>query len=131
MKQIRKGTFETNSSSTHSLVMCSKKEYEDFNNGKLYLNDGIGQIFREYPKFVTIEQVREIAEKLHNDPVECKWFDDSYKTMSDEDLINIYFNCIIQTADGFFDNNLEEFEETYVTPGGEAVIAFGVYGYDG
>lgn len=57
MIQIRKAIFETNSSSTHSLVMCSEKEYEDFNNGKVYLNDGFSQIFREYPRFVTIEQI--------------------------------------------------------------------------
>lgn len=27
-KQIRRGVFETNSSSCHSLTMCSEKEYE-------------------------------------------------------------------------------------------------------
>lgn len=27
-RQIRRGVYETNSSSTHSLTMCSKEEFE-------------------------------------------------------------------------------------------------------
>lgn len=41
MKQIRHGVFETNSSSTHSLTMCLKADYELFKDGKLILNDGV------------------------------------------------------------------------------------------
>ena len=35
MKQIRTGLFETNSSSTHVLTMCSDEEYKDWLDGKL------------------------------------------------------------------------------------------------
>lgn len=37
---IRYGVFETNSSSTHCMVMCTKKEYEDLKNGlkSIYYN---------------------------------------------------------------------------------------------
>lgn len=38
MKTIRNSTFETNSSSTHSLIILSKQEYEDFCNDKIALN---------------------------------------------------------------------------------------------
>ena len=38
MKSIRENTFETNSSSTHSLTVVSKEEYEDFENGKILWN---------------------------------------------------------------------------------------------
>ena len=38
MKIIRNATFETNSSSTHALVILSKQEYEDFCNDKIALN---------------------------------------------------------------------------------------------
>ncbi len=37
-RTIRFGTFETNSSSVHSLVMCSKQEYNLFRNGDLLLD---------------------------------------------------------------------------------------------
>ena len=35
MKQIRTGLFETNSSSTHVLTMCSDEEYKAWLDGKL------------------------------------------------------------------------------------------------
>jgi len=35
MKQIRIGTFETNSSSTHTLVIVSKEEWSKFKNGEM------------------------------------------------------------------------------------------------
>ena len=38
MKTIRNATFETNSSSTHALVILSKQEYKDFCNDKIALN---------------------------------------------------------------------------------------------
>ena len=37
MKTVRVGVFETNSSSTHSLTICSKEEYELWMSGKLLL----------------------------------------------------------------------------------------------
>ena len=36
MKIIRRGTFETNSSSTHSITMCSGNEYDAWMAGELY-----------------------------------------------------------------------------------------------
>ena len=36
MKQIRHGTFETNSSSTHSLTMCSGSDYDAWERGETY-----------------------------------------------------------------------------------------------
>lgn len=42
MKQIRIGVFETNSSSTHSLCIVSKEDYDKWINGELR--------FREYFK---------------------------------------------------------------------------------
>lgn len=33
MRQIRRNVFETNSSSTHSLTMCSEDEFDNWRNG--------------------------------------------------------------------------------------------------
>lgn len=38
MKQIRKNVFETNSSSTHTLAICTEDEYKDWKAGKLLFN---------------------------------------------------------------------------------------------
>lgn len=35
MRQVRRGVFETNSSSTHSLVICTKAEYELFKHNEM------------------------------------------------------------------------------------------------
>ena len=35
--QVRKGTFETNSSSTHSLAIMSKSQSDAFDRGDLYI----------------------------------------------------------------------------------------------
>ena len=34
-RQIRRGVFETNSSSTHSIVICSEEEYKKWVKGEL------------------------------------------------------------------------------------------------
>lgn len=38
MKQIRRNVFETNSSSTHTLAICTEDEYKDWKDGKLLFN---------------------------------------------------------------------------------------------
>lgn len=35
MKQVRHGVFETNSSSTHSITICTNDEFEKFKRGEL------------------------------------------------------------------------------------------------
>lgn len=36
MKLIRRGTFETNSSSTHSITMCKESDFDKWKNGEMY-----------------------------------------------------------------------------------------------
>ena len=38
-RQIRRGVYETNSSSTHSLTMCSEEEFEQWKNGELLFDE--------------------------------------------------------------------------------------------
>lgn len=38
MRQIRFGTFETNSSSTHSLVIGTPEQIASWENGELFIN---------------------------------------------------------------------------------------------
>jgi hypothetical protein len=52
MKIIRQGVFETNSSSTHSLTICSCEEYSKWEDGELYWSYGdfveIPEEYRNY-----------------------------------------------------------------------------------
>lgn len=65
MLKIRKSLFETNSSSTHSMTMCSSEEYESWKQGELIYYCG---------SLITLEQMEE--DRKNN-----KYFNEnSYKT---------------------------------------------------
>lgn len=105
---FRTGVFETNSSSTHSLIILSEEEYKKLEAKELYIswND----------KLVTREEVLEEAKKAGYDDI------DSYNEDYDE----------YKTLDKYFDSEyLETFQDTYTTKSGEKVYAIGKYGYGG
>ena len=122
-KQIRRGVFETNSSSVHSLTMCSGEEYKKWKNGEV--------LYWSYEdKFGTREDI--IAELKT-----MTWYNGELRynnvNWNDEDEVNdVFSDENIKTCKEYFDNEwFETFEESYTTPSGEKVIAFGYYGYDG
>jgi hypothetical protein len=95
MRQIRHGVFETNSSSTHSLTICSDEEYKKFESGEL------------------------VCSAWSDELLPPDTFDDN----NDYYTFEKFFN-------GCYDD-LETFNETYTTKGGEVIHVFGKYGYDG
>lgn len=113
-RQIRFGVFETNSSSTHSLTMCSIEDFKAWENGDLLLNDN----WKLEGQFITINDAENYLKEegyLEED--------------IDEYLMRKYE---FYTAESYFDDEyLESFSETYTTPGGEEVVAFGLYGHNG
>lgn len=107
---VRRGVFETNSSSTHSLTMCSEDDYNKWRNGDLFLDT-----WRD--EFVTKEKV---YEKLELD-------DD----MDEDDIIDAINDSDFDTYERFMnDDYLETFCQTYESKSGENIIAFGKYGMD-
>lgn len=77
MIQIRQGVFETNSSSTHSITMCLKSEWEDFVNGKTMV--GVTG------KVITKEQYA----KLSDDEKEDEGYED-YETWKNDEYLETY-----------------------------------------
>ena len=114
-RQIRRMVFETNSSSTHSLTMCSVEDYNKWKSGEVLLNDG----WEAKEPFISKEDVLELLKK---DGVDL-----------DDDLDDIFIDYEYYTYDSYWDSesDLEGFSETYKTKTGEEIIAFGRYGYDG
>jgi hypothetical protein len=109
-RQVRLGVFETNSSMTHALTMCSDSEYSKWQNGEVYWQ-------RWSDDFITIEEAKKKFEL------------DSYYTDFDE----YRQDEGMMTYDEFNDYDympFETFEETYTTPNGDIVHAFGYYGHD-
>ena len=124
-KQIRRGVFETNSSSTHSLTMMMKSDYERWKNEKLYLYEsGYGWEFSQPVKnsLYTKEEVLEFARTnryWHGD-VEDEY--EEYEILRDMGFIS---------WDDEGSQHLESFYKEFTTPSGETIVAFGEYGYDG
>lgn len=71
MKQIRVGVFETNSSSTHSITVCTKEEYEKLESGNYEgLSDNMVESYTEY---------------VENDYLES--YKKTYKTPNGEEIV--------------------------------------------
>lgn len=116
-RQIRRGVFETNSSSTHSLTMCMKSEFDQWKNGEVYLNERTGL----HPKFVPKEEVIDILKDKIKDLL----------SLSDEEFDEAARDWEIYTWDNYDNEYLEWFDDKFTTPSGETVVCFGHYGYDG
>lgn len=126
--QIRRSVFETNSSSVHSITMCSKDDFEKWKNNSDYY------FLHRYGKPDIIGTKEEIINLL-----KAKTYKDgtpvySHTDWDNEDSIDELFSDEeIFTFDNYFDKYNEYFEtfiENYITPKGENIIAFGYYGYD-
>ena len=101
MRQIRRNVFETNSSSTHSITMCMKSEFDKWVDGELAWSRWSDTLVPITPK------VKASMDEGDGDYL-------TYDQFNDYDYIDF-----------------ETFEHTHTTPSGETVVAFGYYGYDG
>lgn len=121
-RQIRRGVFETNSSSTHSLTMMMKSDYDRWQTEQLYLYEGgYGWKFKEPIKnnLYTKDEVMKFAKnnRYYHGEDEI-----DNETMRDMGFIS---------WDDEGNEYLEGFYEEFTTPSGETIVAFGEYGYDG
>lgn len=125
MRTIRQNTFETNSSSTHSVAIVTEEEYENLINGKYYLR--------------TTYDFDVINHQERNDII--------YERMVQEDW---EFPTGIYDLDDEISKFLEDYDERYdlpcnyedyiddssvetcyyTTQSGDKIIAVSIYGYD-
>ena len=122
-RQIRRGVFETNSSSTHSLTMMMKNDYERWHKEELYL-------FNDYAFGWDFAQPVKGCLYTRDEAIEWVKNNEYYKNEEK-------FGYDILRDAGFISWNdegneyLEGFYEEFTTPSGETIVAFGEYGYDG
>lgn len=136
-RQIRRGVFETNSSSTHSLTMCSEEEFEAWKRGEV--------LFQPYGKkdFVSATELSESdKKKAEEDYEENKTeFQKDWNDLSDE-AKQKYFTKFAKENDLIDEDaktyeqymnygDLETFVQRYTSKSGDKIVAFGEYGYDG
>jgi hypothetical protein len=108
--QVRRGLFETNSSSMHSITMCDDSDFEKWKNGLMVYS-------KDYECLVSLDN-KEYQEWTKKSDAE-----------KEEDWIQYDY----LTYDQFFNDwdaiEHEKFMDSYKTPNGKKVIAFGYYGY--
>lgn len=135
-RQIRRGVYETNSSSTHSLTMCSEEEFEQWKNGKLLFDEWGSE------SFVKVNSLSDDDKKYAEQDYE-NYKDEFSKDWSDlsESAKEKYYtkyakkNNIVdddaKTYEEWQCDNLETFVNRYTSKSGDKIVAFGKYGYDG
>lgn len=99
-RQIRRGVFETNSSSVHSITMCMKSDYDKWVAGELVWS-------RWNLELVPITD--EVKASMNTDEKDYL----TYEQFNDWEYLEY-----------------ETFEQTYHTPNKETIVAFGYYGHD-
>lgn len=117
---IRKCTFETNSSSTHSLTIVALEKFKKWKRNELFLKQYEGTF---YTKDEVIEEIQKNIPSFNWD-----------KSKKKGKLNNILSEYDFFTCESYFDYyayELETFKEQYKTENGEDIVAFGYYGYDG
>ena len=118
--QLRQGVFETNSSSTHSLSICTAQEWQDLKNGKALIRREDDDVL---PYDEAIEFNKNYA-KSHR----LKWDSVTNTIVDGDDDCN--YECYI-TWDEFYNNtDYEFFTQQFTTPSGDQMVAWGYYGYD-
>lgn len=116
MIKIRRGVFETNSSSVHSLIICSEADYKKLNRGELYIDAWSDELF-------TREKVIEAV---------SKYFDrEKLEAMDEDDFRAVIRDNGFEMLDDLEGGDLEFFEQEYTTEHGDKIVAFGQYGFDG
>lgn len=112
MIQIRNSIFETNSSSVHSITMCSENEFKEWEKGNV--------LYCTYVEnFVSYDDAVKTIKKDHGEDCNPKEYFKDYD-----------FYTVDMYNDMVDDRGYEEFYEKYVTQHGDTVIAFGYSGND-
>ena len=142
MLQIRQGVFETNSSSTHSLNIVTKENFDYWRNNKdvYYVGEAYGPFDAEKfgKEFVTKDEILAMAAKLNEElslegdnkyPVDDTFFtgnedDDWYSDTAAKE------EGILSFEDWYEQEYLETYAQNFTTPSGDKMVAFGEYGTD-
>lgn len=111
---IRYNTFETNSSSTHSCIICSEDTFAKWKAGQLY-------VYRYGDSFFTREEIEEEYKRSHPD------FDESDETMAEEMNEYIYDNyCTYSQWGDDYETDVNRAEVD-----GTKIVVACYYGYNG
>lgn len=135
-RQIRRNVFETNSSSTHSLTMCSEEEFEQWKKGEVLFDEDDETFVKandlsNKDKEYAAQDYEDNKDEYSKDWAELsETAKERYYTKyaKENDLIDED----AKTYDEYMrESDLETFVQRYTSKSGDKIVAFGEYGYDG
>mgnify|MGYP000019956280 FL=1 len=135
-RQIRRGVYETNSSSTHSLTMCSEEEFEQWKNGELLFDKWGSEPFVK-ANSLSDDDKKYAAQDYENNKDE---FSKDWSDLSESAKEKYYTkyakenNIVDEDAKTYEEwryDDLETFVDRYTSKSGDKIVAFGQYGYAG
>jgi len=87
MRKIRRGIFETNSSSTHSISIVAKEDFEAWKNGEMILDRWSDKLIKTEDKDkVKYEDELQTYEGYMEDDY-LEYFEERFTTKSGEEII--------------------------------------------
>lgn len=132
-KQIRNNVFETNSSSTHSLIICTPEQSDLLTKGKMYIYDydtlctedeRINIILNEYQKEFTIEGT---YEEFYDNNAYKEFYDKNSEML--EEYFSEHSYAEFQSYEEWV-GELESDETYYTSKSGDKIIILCKYGHD-
>lgn len=144
MKKVsRPLVFETNSSSTHSLVICTEQDFNDWEAGYKLFDSDYEKII-ETPKLTKGQQKQAIDEYIIRQKKEKFWSEWDNLSKQDKDAwfvqwanINIlndnddYYKRYLTREEYYGQHEYMDFyTQSFTTPNGDKMVAFGYYGHD-
>lgn len=139
MIKIRRDTFETNSSSTHTITIITAEEYEKWHEGKLLLQ-------KYSDRLVPVRELTDADKRDAKEEYEVnrKIYWQKWEDMDEYSRNQVYAeysaklmgndpNLLTekQWDEWCADRGMETSCVSYTTPSGDKIVAFGYGGYDG
>ena len=122
MIQIRQNIFETNSSSVHSITLCSEDEFQKWKNGEIFFD-------RCKEKFLTLKEAEEVKKEQERERERLiEQYGNDYD-FYDEGRTLTYNQFFDWQGDDSFLDYMEKFQ-SHQNINGIDVVAFGYYGHD-
>lgn len=134
--QIRRGVFETNSSSVHSITICSEEEFNKWKDGELLFSRWDEEFIKPCVLSDADKERAKVRYETRRTGYMKKWDEltDELKEKSYRQYAkdNGIIDEDAETYDEYMHGrDLESFVEYYRSNSGDDIVAFGCYGYDG
>lgn len=120
MIKVRSCVFETNSSSTHTITMCTEEQFTRWQKNQIFWDNDAEELIEE----------SEMLESIADSCGQC-CVDELLETKekSYQDYLKMLADYDYYTRSSFIDmNTYEHFSKKYTSSSGEVIYAFGWYG---